>query len=121
MGDTGWSLNRPHHSKNIVFKMTLSEIIASEAETDLEIPSEVEAPLPSAAKKKMKAKKSAKKSKKSKRAKKAKKYKKSKKSKKSRKSRRRVKKSKAAIRAIRRARRAKAKKSSWWSHTFSIR
>merc|ERR1711988_761995 len=107
MGDTGWSLNRPHHSKNIVFKMTLSEIIASEAETDLEIPSEVEAPLPSAAKKKKKAKKSAKKYKK---AKKAKKSKKPKKSKKSRKSRKRVKKSKAAIRAIRRARRAKAKK-----------
>merc|ERR1711988_623791 len=41
---------------NIVLKMTLSEIIASEAETDLEIPSEVEAPLPSAAKKKKKAK-----------------------------------------------------------------
>merc|ERR1711907_707114 len=93
MGDTGWSLNRPHHSKNIVLKMTLSEIIASEAETDLEIPSEVEAPLPSAAKNKKKAKKSAKKSKKSKKSKKA------------RKSRRRVKKSKAAIRAIRRARR----------------
>merc|ERR1711988_205760 len=96
MGDTGWLLNRPHHSKNIVLKMTLSEIIASEAETDLEIPFEVEAPLPSAAKKK--------------KAKKAKKSKKPKKSKKSRKSRKRVKKSKAAIRAIRRARRAKAKK-----------
>merc|ERR1711988_631932 len=98
---------------NIVLKMTLSEIIASEAETDLEIPSEVEAPLPSAAKKKKKAKKSAKKSKKAKKykkAKKAKKSKKPKKSKKSRKSRKRVKKSKAAIRAIRRARRAKAKK-----------
>merc|ERR1711988_1510533 len=92
---------------NIVLKMTLSEIIASEAETDLEIPSEVEAPLPSAAKKKKKAKKSAKKSKKAKKYKKAKKAKKSKKPKKSKK---RVKKSKAAIRAIRRARRAKAKK-----------
>merc|ERR1711988_1749756 len=64
---------------NIVLKMTLSEIIASEAETDLEIPSEVEAPLPSAAKKKKKAKKSAKKSKKAKKYKKAKKAKKSKK------------------------------------------
>merc|ERR1711988_1022540 len=109
---------------NIVLKMTLSEIIASEAETDLEIPSEVEAPLPSAAKKKKKAKKSAKKSKKAKKYKKAKKAKKSKKPKK--------------IQEISQIQKAgqeiqgryqshptsstcQSKKSSWWSHTFSIR